>query len=58
MSAQEAHEYQQPEDPPPGWYRTIEDAAHAAALKKHSGEYQLKIKVLLGSHIRGWQVEM
>ena len=58
MSTEQTHEHERPQNPPPGWYRSIEEAADAAAQNKHSGEYHVKIKVLLGSHIRGWQVEM
>ena len=55
MSRNEHDFYKLPDKPPPGWYKTIEDAVDKAVEGMDPGEYTVTLEVLTGSHVQGWR---
>jgi hypothetical protein len=55
MKPEEHEAYRPPQNPPPGWHKSIEDAVHAAVEGKDAGEYTVTIEVKTGSHVQGWR---
>lgn len=43
----------------PGWYRTLDEAIHAWAVDNdlHGEQAVPKIRVMLGPHVQGWNVQ-